>query len=198
MHSQHAPQAVVRAWMLGVVAWFFVGTAAIADEKPTPEHPKGCEVGATLPFFYVRDVMGRRPDLATCLVCKYGARPVALVCVRRLDAQSESLIEAVDRTIDAHRGDGLRGFAMFLSGRASDLQPKLATLAHQRQLSLPLAIPVESGGPGALDLPEDAEVIVLLYRRKQIVERFTFAAGELTDERIREVADAADRFAAAD
>jgi hypothetical protein len=38
----------------------------------------------------------------------------------------------------------------------------------------------------------------LLYRRKQIVERFTFAADELTDERIKEVAAAADRFAVAE
>ena len=151
-----------------------------------------------MPSFYVRDVMGRRPDLATCLVCKYGARPVALVCVHRLDAQCEALIKAIDRTIDAHRGDGLRGFAMFLDGRPSELQPTLATLAHRRGLSLPLAIPVESGGPGALDLPENARAIVLLYRRKQIVERFVFASDELTDEKIQEVVGAADRFATAE
>jgi len=167
-------------------------------DEPVLEQPKGCEVGAGIPSFYVRDVMGRRPDLATCLVCKYGARPVALVCVRELDAKSEALIEAIDRTIDSHRGDGLRGFAMFLTGRASELQPKLATLAHRRGLSLPLAIPVENGGPGALDLPDDAQAIVLLYRRKQIVERFVFAADELTDEKTQEVAAAADRFATAE
>ncbi len=185
---------VISVTLVACALCLALGPRSFGDE-PAADRPGGCEVGAGIPSFYVRDVMGRRPDLATCLVCKYGARPVALVCVRELDAKSEALIEAIDRTIDAHRGDGLRGFAMFLTGRASELQPKLATLAHRRGLSLPLAIPVETGGPGALDLPDDARAIVLLYRRKQIVERFVFAADEMTDEKIQEVAAAADRFA---
>src|SRR5258708_15560296 len=179
----------VASVVAGCLSCLVFATRSSADES-TPEQPSGCEGGAAVPSFYVRDVMGRRPDLATCLVCKYGARPVALVCVRELDAQSQALIEAIDRTIDAHRADGLRGFAMFLTGRASELQPKLATLAHRRGLSLPLAIPVESGGPGALDLPADARAVVLFYRRKQIVERFVFAVDQLTDETIQEVAAA--------
>jgi hypothetical protein len=195
MRQRRIPHAVAVAPAFIASALCLANGIHSSADAANPEEPRGCEVGAAVPSFYVRDVMGRRPDLATCLVCKYGARPVALVCVRRLDAESEALIEAVDRTVDAHRADGLRGFAMFLSGRASELQPTLATLAHRRRLSLPLAIPVEAGGPSSLDLPADAEAIVLFYRRKHIVERFTFAADELTEEKIQEVADAADRFA---
>lgn len=156
--------------------------------------PAGGEVGADVPAFYVREVTGRRPDLATCLVCRYGSRPVVTICVRQIDTQAENLLAALDRTLDAHRGDGLRGFALFVSGTHADLQPQLTTLARRRKLSLPLSIPVETGGPSALGLNPDAATTVLFYQRKKIVARYAFAPNELTAERIQEVAAAADRL----
>ncbi len=140
--------------------------------------------GAEIPYFYVREVTGPRPNLAMCLVCRYGARPVALVCVRKIDDQVAALLEGVDRVVDSHRGVGLKGFAIFLDADTPTVQPQLVTLARKHKLSLPLSFPVETSGPRTLQLPEDARVTVLLYQHKTVQERFIFEPGELTAAKV--------------
>jgi hypothetical protein len=154
----------------------------------------GCEVGAEVPYFYVREVTSDRPNLATCLVCRYGARPVVLLCVQRVDEQVEDLIAAVDRAVDAGRGQGLRGFAISLSDKPAEVQPQFMTLARQRRLSLPLTFPVESGGPRTLNLPATAQVTVLCYVDRKIVGRQVLLPGELDEARIQQVVDLVKRL----
>lgn len=165
------------------------------DEQATPT---GCEVGAEVPTFYVRDVTSRRPNLATCLVCRYGARPVVVICARGLDEQVSALIASLDHAVDAHRAHGLRGFAMFLDARSSEMQPRLTTLARRRSLTIPLVLPVETAGPSTWELPEDSRTTVLFYVRKRVVARQQFAADELDDEAISGLMEIAENLLAPD
>jgi len=110
-----------------------------------------------------------------------------LLCVRTLNDQVGELIERVDRAVDAGRGVGLRGFAVFTEGDNAELQPQLATLARQRKTTLPLVLPVERGGPSSMQLPQDAAVTVLLYRDKVVTQRYIFTTAELTSNRMDQV-----------
>jgi hypothetical protein len=175
-----------------VVAAAALACAALAEER---DAPAGCAVGAEVPSFYLREVTGSRPNEAICLVCRYGGRPVVLVCARGLDERVQELIVKIDRTVDAERAQGLRGFAIFLDAKRQELQPKLFNLARREKLSLPLAFPVETGGPRSLELPEKAQVTVLFYRQKKIVQHFAFGADELNDKEIGRLVEATKRFA---
>lgn len=179
---------------MAIVCWLLIAAAggglcsASAAERADFA---GCAPGSEVPTFYMREVAGARPNLAICLVCRYGSRPVVMVCVRRLDSRVEELLQRVDRQVDSHRGVGLRGLAIFVSGDPRELQPRLATIGRQRAMSLPLGFPVEAGGPRTLQLPDEAPVTVLLYRNRTIQERFIFDGDELTEENIRQVEEAA-------
>jgi hypothetical protein len=129
------------------------------------------QVGDEVPNFYVREVTSDRPNLATCLVCRYGSRPVVMVCVHKPGALAEQIVMAIDRAVDGARGQGLRGFALFTSPEPSAVPASLLRLARQGKLSLPLALPVESGGPGNLSHPAEAALTVLCYRDRKIVSR---------------------------
>ncbi len=170
----------------------------VGDPPTEPKKQPDCDVGTEVPAFYVREVTGSRPNLAVCLVCKNGSRPSVLVAVRKLDAQVESLLEAVDRTVDSHRADSLRGFAIFLTREGHgvrEIQPQLMTLARERKLSLPLTVPVESAtGPTGLTIPADAQATVFLYADKRIVSCRHFRAGELSREKIDDVVRDANRL----
>ena len=155
--------------------------------EKAPAAPTGCQIGAEVPYFYVREVTGARPNLATCLVCRYGRRPVVMLCVREVDEQVEQLLVAVDRVVDRHRGTGLRGFAFFTTDDAAALQSKLMTLARRQQVALPLTFPIESGGPRTLQLPAAARVTVVCYVDHIVVGRIELRAGEATTERIQQV-----------
>jgi hypothetical protein len=167
-------------------------SAAVAAEK---EAATGCAVGAEVPSFYVREVTGSRPNQALCLVCRYGGRPVVMVCARELNERVEQLLVKLDRVVDGERAQGLRGFAIFCDVKAAELQPKLFNLARREKLSLPLAFPVETSGPHSLELPEKAVVTVLLYRQKKIAQRFVFEPEELSDKQVERVLEGTKRFA---
>ena len=187
--------SMVRAILVFALSW---GGLVAVDDRPEPKKPMGCEIGAEVPAFYVREITGNRPNLAVCLVCQNGDRPVVLVAVRKVDAQVERLLEDLDRTIESHRADGLRSFAIFLSSDAKelkDLPPRLMTLARDRKLALPLAIPVESTtGPAGLALPSDVQTVVLFYEQKKIVARRLIRSGELTKEQVEQVVREAERM----
>lgn len=170
----------MNAVALGLLAMLMADPAA---EKT----PAACEVGAEVPSFFVREVASERPNLATCLVCRYGNRPVVLVCVRKLDAQAETLLEAIDQAVDEGRGIGLKGFAVFLAVKPADVQPRLMALVRQRGVTLPLTIPVESDGPKLLRPPADASLAVLCYVKHKVVASHVLLPGEITAARIERV-----------
>lgn len=147
----------------------------LAAEKP----PAACEVGAEIPSFFVREVTGERPNLATCLVCRYGNRPVVLVSVRQLDEEGEKLIKAIDQAVDRGRGLGLKGFAVFVGEKPADVQPRLMALVRQRGVTLSLTIPIETEGPLIVRPPAEANLAVLCYSQRKIVASHVLRPGEL-------------------
>lgn len=185
---------------LAIVLTLLAGLSGMgADDNTHAKKPTGCEIGAEVPPFYVREITSDHPNLAVCLVCKNGDRPSVLVSVRRLDQQVERLLAAIDRTVDSHRAEGLRGFAIFLPADAKDLMElpaRLTTLAHDRNLSLPLTIPVESAtGPASLKLPEGVQTTVLFYVDKKIVARSFFKSGELSSDQTDQLLETAKSLA---
>lgn len=188
------PLAALVAGAACLLALAAVGRQARGNDAG---EPTGCQIGAEVPTFFVRDVTSRQPAAATCLVCRYGSRPVVLVSSRHLDKQVAKLVQELDRVVDANRGRGLRGFGIFLTESPQQMQPRLMSLARRGQITvLPLTIPVESAdGPRELALPRQADTVVLLYVQRKIVAAFAFDPGELDDADIRRVAGAARRLA---
>jgi hypothetical protein len=146
-------------------------TVALAEESP---------LGAEIPYFYVREVTSPRPNAATCLVCRYGARPVVILAVRQLDHQTERLLRSIDGVVDQSRGQGLRGFAVFLQSNPAQVQPRLMALARQEGIAMPLTFPIEAGGPRILEIPDDARMAVFYYADKKLVARHIFTS-DITD-----------------
>lgn len=168
-----------------MVAALWVGRCGFAEDAPAK--PASGEI----PSFFLREVTGPNPNLAKCLVCRYGDRPVVLLCVRDLDDASQALIEEIDHLVDKRRGEGLRGFAIFVDADAKTIQPQLFNLARDSKLSLPLTLPVEPAGPSGLGLSKTAAVSVILYRNLEEQRRFALNADEITAERIEEIVAAA-------
>jgi hypothetical protein len=162
-----------------------IATLSVASARA--EAPASCTIGTEVPSFFVREVTTERPNLATCLVCRYGNRPVVLLCVRSLDAQGEKLLAGVDEAVDSLRGVGVKGFAVFLADRPAEVQPRLMSLARQGGIRLPLTIPVESEGPSAVRPPADASLAVLCYQERKIVAAHVLKAEEITAARIDRV-----------
>lgn len=191
-----AGSAIWRSAMYRTTTYVAVAAAVFLSADiatvQAEEAQQGSEVGCEVPTFFVRDVTALNPNTATCLVCRYGTRPVVMVCSRQMDRQTRQLVEAIDRVVDGHRADGLRGFGMFLAEKPGEVQPQLMSLSRRHGVTIPLTIPIEhTTGPRALNLPQDAATTVIFYSHRKVVARFLFQQGDLTAPQIEHLGEVA-------
>ncbi len=170
----------------------------VAEDATMEVVAGGLKSGDKVPNFYVRAITGPLQSKSVCYVCRNGDRPVAMILVRRIVPELETLLQGIDRVVDGHRAEGLRSFAVFVSRDSRTLLPQVQTLAFNGKIGLPMTIaaaPTE--GPGFRGLPDDVAVSVVLYRDLKVRHSFSFHDDELTRESIDRVLDAARDLAAA-
>lgn len=148
----------------------------------------GLEVGEKVPTFYVRAITGPLQGRSVCYVCRNGDRPVVMIFTRDLSPELKKLLKRVDELVDAHRADGLRGFGVFLAPDGKALLPAVQTLAFDEKLNLPLTVSAAAEDRNSRPaLPTDATISVVLYRDQKVAAKFSYGAGELTEEELTRV-----------
>jgi hypothetical protein len=125
----------------------------------------------------------------TCYVCEQDRKPTAVVFARTTSAPLGKLLTKLDVTVAAKKDAGFFAWMTLLTGNAD-----LDTLAKWAQTQGLKAIPVgvfeDADGPPAYKLAADADVTVLVFVDRKVVANFAYRAGELTDEKVAEVAGA--------
>lgn len=154
------------------------------------------KVGDEVPSFYVRTVTGPLAGKSVCYVCRHGDRPVAMVLLRELGADATALLKELNQTVDRHRADGLRCFAVLVTGTPQREAPRLQTLAFDEKLDLPLTLASEAiAAEAALNVEPEAAITVVLYEDRRIVSRFTHRVGSCDEAARREIVSAAEKLA---
>ncbi len=122
----------------------------------------------------------------TCFICAQDEKPTAVVFARSLTPQLGKLLAKFDAETPNRKDDGFKAW-MTLAAATADLDG-LARWSQEQGLS---AVPVgtfeDADGPPAYKLAKDADVTVMLFVKKKVVANFAFRAGELTDEKVKEV-----------
>jgi len=173
---------------------------ACSDESPatvtTNSSAASGKVGDEVPSFYVRTVTGPLAGKSVCYVCRHGDRPVAMVLLRELGPESTALLKELNQTVDRHRADGLRCFAVLVTGAPQREAPRLQTLAFDEKLDLPLTLAGEAvATEAALNVEPDASITVILYENRHIVSRFAHRSGACDAAARRDIVSAAEKLA---
>ncbi len=180
--------AAVRHAVWVALAAASIGGAAIAADGVLHS---GRAVGEPVPTFYVRAVTGPLENRSVCYVCRNGSRPVVMVLLRAVDRNVPRLLQELDREIDRHRAEGLRGFVVLLEDDLRKAIPVLQTLAFDNELQLPLTTaPVAIETAACQNVHPAATVTVVLYRNRRVKRRFAFRAGELDEPSIERIVKA--------
>ncbi len=154
------------------------------------------KVGDEVPSFYVRAVTGPLAGKSVCYVCRHGDRPVVMVLLRELGSDATALLKELNQTVDRHRADGLRCFAVLVTGTPQREAPRLQTLAFDEKLDLPLTLASEAiAAETALNVDPDAAITVVLYEDRRIVRRFAHRSGSCAAAARREIVSAAEKLA---
>ena len=120
-----------------------------------------------------------------------------MVLLRELGADSTALLKDLNRAVDRHRADGLRCFAVLVTGTPQREAPRLQTLAFDEKLDLPLTLASEAvAAESALNVDPDAAITVVLYDDRRIVSRFTHRSGACDESARRAILSAVEELAA--
>jgi hypothetical protein len=154
------------------------------------------KIGDEVPSFYVRAVTGPLAGKSVCYVCRHGDRPVVMVLLRELGADATALLNELNQTVDRHRAEGLRCFAVLVTGTPQREAPRLQTLAFDEKLDLPLTLASEAvAAEAALNVDSEAAITVVLYEDRRIVSRFAHRSGSCNESARREIVSAAEKLA---
>jgi hypothetical protein len=123
-----------------------------------------------------------------CYICETGDKPAVVVFARGLTEPLAKLVGQLDKAVGNHKSSDLRAWVTFLSNDQTGLDPQVVAWAKEHAVrSVPLGIFEDAGGPPSYRLAKDAEVTILMFAKQKVAGNFAYRAGELTDERIKEV-----------
>lgn len=165
-------------------------------EVPAMRLTSGRAVGDVVPQFYTRAVTGPFMNRSVCYVCRNGERPVVMVLLRDLNPETRRLVRNVDRIVDRHRGDGLRGFGVFLSDETRWAVSRVQTFAFEGRITTPLTVGGESVGyDDCQAVHDEAAVTVVLYKGRRVVSTLALHRDELDVPHLQHVLGEVLRFA---
>jgi hypothetical protein len=162
-----------------------------ADEASPVKRPlskSGPKVGATIHPFFVRAVTGPHRNRSVCYVCRYGARPVVMVVMQKVDPKIGDLLTSIDEVIDKNRVSGLRGFGVLVTDDSSRAVPILQTIAFDEKVHMPLtAATTAIAGASSHNLHRDAATTIILYRNQKAVEAVPLKTGQITPKEVTRI-----------
>ncbi len=182
-------RSLIVAFTLGIAV-----TGHMYADEPIPMTDT-TEASGEIPSFYVRAVTGPLAGKSVCYVCRNGDRPVVVVLLRELGPDAAALLKELDRTVNQHRADGLRCFAVLLTDTPQRDSARLQTLAFDEKIDLPLTLAGEASTLGSpLAFSRESAVSVVTYQDRRIVQRFTFKAGTCDETARKRIVAASEKL----
>ncbi|MBY0230320.1 MAG: hypothetical protein K2W96_13635 [Gemmataceae bacterium] len=127
-----------------------------------------------------------------CPYCSNGDKPVAMVFARSASKDVETLAKKLEAA--CAKTDELASFFVFCSD-ADGLEAKLKKVAKDAELKKVVLSIDNPAGPKGYKVSKDAEVTVVLYKNRKVVENKTFADGKISEKDIEAICEAAMKMA---
>ena len=149
------------------------------------ELKSGPQAGDTVPGpFAPLNVTGESAGQKNCLYCANGDKPVAVVFARCADCpMTQKLIKAIDQATCDNEKCEMGSYVVFCSDEEK-LEGKLKEFAKAEKIKKTVLSIDSPSGPGKYKIAQDADLTVVLYRDRKVVENYAFKKGEIKDKDI--------------
>ena len=156
--------------LVGVFALVLVGVGAYSYACATCGcSAKKTTVAVTAPFT-VHDVTGPAQGQDLCYICRYGGKPTFVVFTRRTDGHIRHLAPEIQKVVAANKAKGVQAFVVLLDENTKANRDKLAALAKDLELTIPLTIAADGAkGPKSYSLPARFDTLVLVANRNKVL-----------------------------
>jgi hypothetical protein len=171
----------MRQFRFALAALLCLGlSAALAAEGMK----SGPQPGQTVPGpFHPLNINGPSAGEKSCLYCRNGTNPVAMVFAREVNEPLTQLIKKLDAAVEQNKDSKMGSFVVFL-GDSQDMEPKLKELADREKLQHVVLSIDNPAGPEEYKVARQADVTVVLYTNHKVKSNYAFARGELKDKDI--------------
>ena len=134
---------------------------------------------------------GPKRGQSHCYICETGDRPAVIVFARTPSDGLGKFLTKLDQALAAHKAANPNAWVTFLSEDQPALEPKLVEWSRKHGLAnIPVGVFEDNNGPPSYRLGRDAEVTILLAVNQKVVVNFALRAGELTEEKGKEIVEA--------
>jgi hypothetical protein len=131
---------------------------------------------------------GPQRGQSTCYICETEDRPAVVVFARSPNESLGKLVKALDGAVSNNKAADMCGWVTFLSKGDDGFEERIVKWGRDQAIrTMPLGLFENKDGPPSYKIANEAEVTVLLFTKQKVVTNFAFRAGELRDERIKEV-----------
>jgi hypothetical protein len=128
------------------------------------------------------DLAGKRNDFSE----QYGQNPVVLVFARKMTSHLTSLVKKLDAEVAERKSAKLRAVLVILSDDDA-LETNLKDYGKEQAIKhVNLAI-MEPAGPKLYKLSKDADVTVVIYKRRKVEANHAFRDGELNEKGVEKI-----------
>ena len=172
---------MIRSFAVAAVA-LTAGLAVAAGLQSGPQ------AGEAVPGpFAPLNINGETPDQKQCLYCRNGDNPVAVVFARTADCpMTQKLIKAIDKATAENKKAEMGSYVVFCSDEEK-LDAKLKDMVKTAGIKETVLSIDSPSGPGKYKIAKDADLTVVLYTKRKVVENFAFEKGKITDKDIETI-----------
>jgi hypothetical protein len=175
----------VSKFLYGMMALALVLSSRAWSEEPCVS---GVTVGKRPGPYSFLVATGPQRGQSTCYICETEDRPAVVVFARTPTESLGKLVKALDGAVSDNKAADMRGWVTFLNKGDDGFEEKIVKWGRDQAIrTMPLGLFENNDGPPSYKIANEAEVTVLLFTKQKVVSNFAFRAGELKDERIKEV-----------
>jgi len=147
----------------------------------------GPQVGEELAGpFHPLNINGPSAGEKSCLYCRFGDSPVAMVFAREATPEVAQLIKKLEACAEKNKAQEMGACVIFCNDD-SGLKAKLEEMAKKEGLKNCVLAIDNPAGPKDYEVSKDADVTVLLYKDHKVKANHTFRKGELNDKAVEKV-----------
>jgi hypothetical protein len=166
--------------LTGVAAALAV-SCVLALEPITAGPQKGDKVPGP---FHPLNINGEAAGKKSCLFCRFGEDPVAMVFARSASPEVTALVKKLDAEIGKNKE--FNACAIFCSDE-SGLQGKLEECVKKNEIKNVVLAIDNPAGPEEYKIAKDADVVVLLYVGRKVVANHAFRKGDFNEKAVEKV-----------
>lgn len=160
---------------------------SFACQTIAAEVKSGPQVGEKLPSsFHPFNINGPDAGKKSCLVCRAGLNPTAMIFAREPDGNLVELIKKLDKAAVANKQNEMNAFVVFCTDD-KELETKLKDVAENAALKECVLATDNIAGPKGYKIDKEAAITVVLYVEREVKANYVFKKGEMQVEDIEKI-----------